>query len=228
MIKQDEGFVLSIHEYRESDGFVYFLSKEHGLLKMILPGYYKNKSKQLALGLEFSKVVYLSKYQIGRLNRITGGNSLETYQDQRNFSWLLNMALASELVIKFYQNNIHKEVYQLFERILITHRQEEDILKLLVLIFESQGIQPYVNACIVCGSSKINRLSFSQGGFLCQKHSSSKDDPNVLLCIYRLFNHEDLTKVPDNVLENTLKKLLQLLSYHSDAKINAAILRFHV
>lgn len=228
MIKQDVGFVLSIHAYRESDGFVYFLSKEHGLVKMILPGYYKSKSKQLALGLEFSKVAYLSKYQANRLNRITGGHSLETYQKERNFQWLLNMALASELVIKFHQNSAHMEFYKAFEAITSSKRQSEKLLELLALIFRTQGLQPYVDGCVLCGSNKINRLSFSQGGFLCQEHSYGKDDPHVLLCIHRLFRDESLKQVPEDVLEKSLKTLIDLLTYHSDAKINAAILRFRV
>lgn len=228
MIKQDEGFLLSIHEYREHDGFVYFLSKNHGLQKMVLPGYYRSQSKQLSLGLEFSKVAYLSKYEENKLNRITGGHLIEAYHAHRNLNWLLNLTLASELVIKFYQKTLHDSFYDYFESIIENTTQLAPLLQLLKLIFESEGLQPYVDSCVLCDSTAINTFSFSKGGFLCVKHSHRKDDANILLCIHRLFKDETLENVPHEVLEKTLQTLVKFLTYHSDTKINAATLRFRV
>ena len=221
MNNKSEGFVLSIHEYREHDGFVRFLSKDYGLLNFILPGYYRAKSKQGRLGIEFSNVEYHFNYRENSLNRIIGGQLLDGFFDLReDYDWLVDVSLTSEIITRMYQEENHDFYYRSFETMLRAENRSKLLPRLLLDISMLHGFSPYLQACIICGKPGINSFSIQEGGFLCSAHSHSKDEKDTLVLLYSLYKGKDVDVSEETRLE-VIGILVNYLSYHADIKINS-------
>ena len=101
MNESEKGFIISLTEYREHDAMIHFLGENHGLMRLVLPGYYRSKSKQHALGLQWSYVDYQFKYKENSLNTIISGELLEAYLLYRqDFEWLSFMTFVSEILVR--------------------------------------------------------------------------------------------------------------------------------
>lgn len=221
MNNKSEGYLLSIHEYREHDGFLRFLSKDYGLINLILPGYYKAKSKQSRLGIEFSKVEYQLNYRENSLNRVYGGQLLDGNFDRRvDFDWLINMSLVSELVLKLYDKRDHNFYYESFNTISKSNDPYKDLTLFLMTITEIEGFTPYLGGCIICDSKQINSFSIREGGFLCNNHSRTKDNKDVLMVLYTLHIKKEI-EVNEDIYLNVIKILINYLSYHAEIRINS-------
>lgn len=228
MNSEDLGFVLAIHEYREHDAFVTFLSRNHGLIRMVLPAYYKQNSKQLALGLEFSKVKYQSKFTADKLNRIYSGKLIDLYRQFRNdWDWLLDVSLLAELIIKFHSEENHTYFYNAFEQFLTLDTRQGALIQIIWDILAFEGIQPYLDSCVKCDSTKINSFSIREGGFLCVNHTHQRSDVTVLLQL-RALSLDKLNEVSLEESDQLLIDLMYYLSYHSEYQFNAWKLRSRV
>lgn len=221
MNNKSKGFLLSIHEYREHDGFVRFLSKDYGLLNFVLPGYYRAKSKQGRLGIEFSHVEYHFNYRENSLNRIIGGQLIDGFFDLReDFDWLVDLSLASEVITRMYQKEYHQFYYKGFEMILRSENRAKLLAKLLIDISKLHGFSPYLEACIICDKPNINSFSIKEGGFLCQEHSRKKDDKETLVFLYGLYLGKDLD-VSEETANKVIGILVNYLAYHAEIRINS-------
>ena len=221
MNNKSKGFVLSIHEYREHDGFIRFLSEDYGLLNFILPGYYRAKSKQGRLGIEFTYVEYQFNYRQNSLNRIIGGQLLDGYFDLReDYDWLVDMSLTSEIITKMYQEEHHKFYYRSFETMLRSDSRSKLLARLLMDISRLHGFAPYLEACIICDSPGINSFSIRDGGFLCTHHSRKKDNKDILILLYSLFLGKDV-EVDEEIRLKVIDLLVNYLAYHAEIKINS-------
>lgn len=225
---EDCGFVLSVHEYREHDAFVLFLGQKQGLIRLVLPGFYKQNSKQLALGQEFSLVQYQSNFEKNRLNRIYSGKLLNSYKDVRNdWDWLLNVSLCAELIMRFYDTIHHQYYYETFANFLLSEKQTYDLIHIIWDILAFEGIQPYCDHCVYCESTKINAFSIKDGGFLCTKHTHQRSDGRLLVQLHAL-NLDKLNEVNLESYELLLKTMMDYLIFHTDHYFNAWKLRSRV
>lgn len=218
----DKGFVVSVRDYREKDALVFFLGEHFGLRRYLLPGYYSPKSKQLALGLEFSFVRYRFNYQDGRLNRIISGELLDAFKTKRqDYEWLVLMSLSSEILLRFYDEALHSAMFERFRILIESDAIQTAVLDFIVWIIEMQGFTPEVNGCVICGSSRINQFSIAKGGFLCVEHASGHDEREMLLAIRRIFNHQSIEEDDDDFQKKRIVYLASYLEYHSDGKFNS-------
>lgn len=221
MSEQIEGFVLSITEYREHDAFIRFLSKEHGLINLVLPGYYKANSKQSRLGLEFSKVSYKLKYRENSLNRIHGGQLIEGFFHQReDFDWLLDASLLSELIIKLYIDEYKDDLYESYSYILSSEDRAKNISVFLFNLSKYHGIQAMLDSCVICGSTKINSFSINDAGFLCNVHSVKKDRVDLLELLVYLNRGIDLD-FEDSSYLSFIDLYIKYLSFYADVNIHS-------
>lgn len=219
MNNSEVGFILGLVPYREHDAMVHFLGTEHGLMRLVLPGYYKATSKQSSLGLEFSKVNYRFNYQENRLNRIIGGELVNAYLNHReNLDWLLWMSLVSELVIRTFDESYHAMYLRSFEKALESV-DSSSVIKIVVKIVHMQGFSPDVSGCIHCGETGINAFSIEEGGFVCGNHSHNvREDRNVLIGLNCAFRGLD---VADDVSLRVLEIVIEFLQYHGDYRFNS-------
>ncbi len=228
MSEQIEGFVLSIIEYREHDAFIRFLSKEHGLINLVLPGYYKANSKQSRLGLEFSKVSYNLKYRENSLNRIRGGQLIEGFFHQReDFDWLLDASLLSELIIKLYIDEYKDDLYESYSYILSSEDRAKNISLFLFNLSKYHGIQAMLDSCVICGSTKINSFSIKDAGFLCNVHSVKKDRVDLLELLVYLNRGIELD-FEDSSYLSFIDLYIKYLSFYADVNIHSWKLKTRV
>lgn len=212
---------MSIREYREHDGFVQFLSKDYGLLNFVLPGYYRAKSKQGRLGIGFSKVQYQFNYRPQSLNRIIGGQLVDGYFDLReDYDWLVDLSLASEIVVRMYQEEHHDFYYHSFESLIRSSNRLESLSKLLMQVLHYHGFSPYLEACVLCDNSGINSFSIKEGGFLCKNHSKRKDDKETLMVLYSLHLGKALEATEETSIK-VIEYLVNYLSHHAEIKITS-------
>lgn len=221
----DCGYVLAVVPYREHDAMITFLSENHGLMRLILPGYYKPKSKQGKLGLEYSYVKYESKFNDNQLNRITGGELLDGYLTRRSdFDWLLYSSCLSEITIRCYDEENHDLFYAMFAKGLRDTSQVITLIELVKNIIEIQGITPDVTGCVICGSSLISQFSVEQGGYLCQQHvrNHRHNQKELLIALKGLFTRESIRDYLEEIdAKQVLSVLIDYLEYHGDYKFNS-------
>lgn len=214
------GFVLGLVPYREHDAMVHFLGENVGMIRLVLPGYYKATSKQSSLGLEFSKVNYRFNYMEHRLNRIIGGELVNAYLNVRqDFDWLMWMSLISELMIRTYDDDYRANYLSMMADSL-QHLSKAKVLDFVVSIIVMQGFSPDVSGCTVCGASGVNCFSIEAGGYLCADHAPHdvRDDRNVLLGLNQAFRRQ---AVDETVAHSLLRIVIQFLEFHGDYRFNA-------
>ena len=215
------GYVLSITPYRETDGMVQFLGETSGLIRLVLPAYYKPKSKQGNLGLEFTYVRYRFNPQENRLNRIIGGDILNNYKELRsNMSWLLDMSLIREVLVRTYSGENEKWVYDAFHKFMQESDSRYQLVLFLVNTIERHGFNPDVSGCVVCGSPLINEFSVRQGGFLCNRHSHRQDPKYLLMMMKGLFSKSDVSKyAAEGKIDAVVERLLQYIEFYFDIRL---------
>lgn len=228
----DIGFVLSTTPYREFDCMVHFLGEKSGLIRLVVPGYYKPTSKQGSLGLEFSKVNYRFNFKENSLNRVRTGELLESHHQLRqNFKWLLQMSLICEIIIRTYDPSHHDIFYARMDKIMGSDATQIQIILAITEIIRLQGVSPNVDACVRCGDTGINTFSIEYGGFLCAKHSPSthKDSKMVLVALKGLFDNQNVEAYLKS-FDTTplLERLVRYLEYHSDMTLNSWQLMLNV
>lgn len=216
MNNSETGFVLGLVPYREHDAMVHFLGEKTGLIRLVLPGYYKSTSKQSSLGLEFSKVNYRFNFHQNRLNRITGGELIDGYIIERqSFEWLLWMSFVSEVLIRTYDEDFHDVYFEYYQYAL----KREKIIDFIVRIIQMQGFSPDVNGCILCGNPGINSFSVEAGGFLCQEHSGNvREDREFLIALNCALRYLDFEKDYEMRVYN---RLVEFLEFHGDYRFNS-------
>lgn len=225
MNNKDVGFIVSIVPYREHDAMVHFLGKEYGLLRLILPGYYRAKSKQARLGLEFSKVQYRFNYQDQKLNRIIGGESINAYlQVRQNLNWLMYMSLVSELTVRCYDPEDNFAFFQWFEKCIDSQDIERACIQFIVYLIQSQGFTPDVTGCVICGKTQVNAFDVQKGGYVCATHAPYhvKTSKEVMVALLGLFTGRLVEDYLNTINKQELLKILvEYLEFHGDYKFNS-------
>lgn len=228
MLKQNSnhseiGYVLSVVAYREHDAMVHFFGSESGLIRLVLPGFYKQGSKQGALGLEFTKVNYRFNPRKGHLNRIIGGEKVDIYPKSRlNSQWLMMVSILCELIIKYYQEADAKDLFTILDSNLSEDSSVIEVLNIISYITKKNGFMPHVSSCVKCDSTGINAFSIEHGGFLCNNHTGIRESRDVLLLIKALYDGNDLKgHVETDDAQHALELLVDYLEYHGEVRLNS-------
>lgn len=222
MNESEKGFVISLSEYREHDAMIHFLGEGHGLMRLVLPGYYRSKSKQHALGLQWSYVEYQFRYKENSLNRIISGELLEAnLMYRQDFEWLSFMTFVSELLVRTYDFGYHKNIFERFKNIVQNKVDVLVVIGLIKLLIDIHGFTPNTDACVVCRSKKIDSFSVEHGGFLCQEHSTRKNDKLTLVLIYQVFHELELSSCDEKTQYDILNILVSYFEFHGDYRFNS-------
>lgn len=228
MNEQDRGYLLAVTPYKEHDALLSFLGKDYGRLNLILPGFYKASSKQIALGLEFSQVEYIFNYKKESLLRVKQGRLINGFRDLReDYDWLLRVSLMSEVILKLYDAKHLDFLYQIYDKAMQEKARALSVIEFLADMIELAGFSPSVSHCVHCDSSKINQFSIEEGGFLCVDHALKLEESAYLRKIYRLFHHH-FTDISEEESEVFIRLLAKYLAYHSDLRFHSIALFNHV
>lgn len=208
--------MLSVTPYRESDAMVALLSEAHGLVRMVIRGYYKATSKQLHLGLEYSYVRYQSAFKTSRLNTVIGGELIESYRAFRtDFEWLSQASLFCEIIQKTY---VSDSIAFYCEALHLLFSKTSSLMQVLVQYLSDLGIQPQIDHCVHCSSQQFQAFSIKDGGFLCKTHAMHHQEMEELLAIYRMFEGKN---VPEALFTRVFSVLIRYFEYHNDIIIRS-------
>lgn len=215
------GVVLSITPYQEHHAMTHFLSKDYGLLRFVLQGFYKPQSKMQAIGMPFAEVSYRTDYKPNRLLKAYGGELHHAYIEQReDYDWLVWMSLLSELIIHNYEYCEHDQLYT----DLVDNLESLDyrkVINLVVSIIQGLGIRPYLEGCVVCDDHRIHGFSSELGGFTCQIHSSQKETYEYLVLLGQIFNDKEISTQDDLLISQTIINLVRYLEFHTNIKYHS-------
>lgn len=226
MNNQDSGFVLSVQPYREHDAMVLFLGETYGLIRLVLPGFYKASTKQGALGIEFTKVLYRFNYRENQLLRIQTGELKNPYLKQRDtLDWLLKAQFLSELCTRYFDEAQKQDWLKWLSTYLETP-SDTYLIYVVAQLIVYLGYVPYVEGCLITHDSKVSDFSIEKGGFVSAPYRTheSKVTLDVLKGMRHLFgsksiNMEYLEALEDKVI--LLQVLVSYLEYHTDTNFGS-------
>lgn len=204
MNEWSEVIVLKNSDYREADAILDVLSAEYGKITFVARGIRKPKSKNA----NSCNLFCYSRFQYDKKsNTIQNLKVAETIKSFRKIHEdLYKQSIASVMVE--VMNKIEVEdseaSFYLLKTSLTYLETTDNALCLLGLFFAKvcsmSGISPYVDGCVLCGTSKnIATISLIDGGFVCSScmHACGYGKKEVsTLKFFRLFNKASIDDFP--------------------------------
>ena len=229
-----EGIVLSSMDYREKDTLISVLTKEFGRLSFVAKGTMSINSKNAPACLPYTSSEFCFDYREGKtvfpLKTAKIKNSRRQVREDLD---LLSFAgLLCELAEKCTEQAVvSDEIYQALETAL--DRLKEDcylsVCLYLGFVMRMLGIDPVVDECVLCGSTKVSTISIKEGGFVCaacrtkvQAQANTLDD----LVHFRLLNkgtfeHFDLLKSKITTSFEDVSMMMKFLSHHGALRVRS-------
>ncbi|HZJ86778.1 MAG TPA: DNA repair protein RecO [Erysipelothrix sp.] len=223
---EDTGYVISNTPYREYDAMILFLGEKYGLLRFVLRGYYRPTSKQMNLGLEYSKVKYRFNYRENSLLSVQNGELINVYASNReDYDWLTLMSLYSEILTRFYSPEEHSFWLNVSEDVFKGINLKKIILILSELIIKL-GITPHVSSCVMSGNTIVSDFSIEKGGFVSKEYrtQNSQVTLEMLKYIRVLFTKEKIKEKIFDGFNDTFalsQLLIEYIEYHESITLNS-------
>ena len=229
-----EGIVLSSMDYREKDSLISVLTRDFGRLSFVAKGTMSVHSKNAPACLPYTSSEFCFDYREGKtvfpLKTAKIKNSRRQVREDLD---LLSFAgLLCELSEKITEQGVVcHDVYQILEQTL-NHLNEDPYLSIcLFLAFSLRylGVDPVVDECVLCGSTKVSAISVKEGGFVCascrpmvQAMSCSLDD----LVHFRLvnkagFEHFDVLKTKAKYTFQDVSVMMDFFIHHSALRVRS-------
>lgn len=229
-----EGIVLSSMDYREKDTLMSVLTKEVGRISFVAKGTMSVHSKNAPACLPFTSSEFCFDYKEGKtvfpLKTARIKNSRRQLREDLD---LLNLAgLLCELSEKITEQGMSEE--ELFHQLetALDHLKEDRYLScslFLAFVLKWIGIDPVVDECVLCGSTKVSSISIKEGGFVCQ---SCRPKVQASACTledlihFRLINkasfeHFDLLKQRSQFTFNDVSMMMDFLVHHAGIRLNS-------
>jgi len=222
------GIVLNQVDYRENDIIIKVLTQEMGIVSFVVRGAKKAKSKNNSGCLQFSKSEFLFNYVESKsMFNLKTATLIKSYLKDD----LINISLQSiftEIIDKSYDLDNYKDYYELLDFTLEHLNENKYLISSLYIanILYLQGINPFVDGCTNCGNTCVVNLSFSMGGFLCEKCNDSNQKLEIeILKKFRLINKAKITNY-DQIKDikfnsNDFKLIMEFYIFQSNIKVNA-------
>ena len=229
-----EGIVLTSMDYREKDTLISVLTKEFGRLSFVAKGTMSINSKNAPACLPYTSSEFCFDYREGKtvfpLKTAKIKNSRRQVREDLD---LLSFAgLLCELAEKCTEQGVvSNEVYQTLESAL-DHLKEDKYLSTalyLAFVMRTLGIDPVVDECVLCGSTKVSTISIREGGFVCascrphvQAQANTLDD----LVHFRLLNkatfeHFDVLKSKITTSFEDVSMMMKFLCHHGALRVRS-------
>jgi DNA repair protein RecO (recombination protein O) len=223
MNEKTEGLVLKELDYRENSIILTVLSREYGRLSFIVQGARRMTSKNRAGTLPYTRNEYQFDYKEGRnIFRLKTAVSLELFRwVHEDLNASCAAAVLAELLDAFANDDADRDTaefqYELYLEALkmLNEKRPADLVLAVSVsqLMKKEGIAPYVDGCVLCGSSQVSAVSVSEGGFLCPKcvlKSSGRQLPSDSLQRFRLVSKAEQRHMP--LLADRMDTCLQELS----------------
>ncbi len=165
-----QALVLSVGEYKDKDGLVKVLTTD-SILTLYARGLFKPNSKNLRLVQPFSYNEFMIEDKTKMPLLLQGQTIHYYYHIQEDLFKSSCCFVLHDLISKT------KKEENLFNVVLDCWNAADKDLDdfyfwaciILKYCIEQEGIQPFIQGCVHCESTRVETLSVKDGGFLCEK-----------------------------------------------------------
>ncbi|MEG0240647.1 DNA repair protein RecO [Anaerorhabdus sp.] len=196
------GLVLKESEYRENDALLTVLTKEYGKLTFTARGVKKMTSKSATSCMPYvlSEFVFdyvedKSMFTIKNASIKTSNRFLQENLEKMNIAAIFSEIVDKSLPQGVLDEDVNDAYFDLLVFCLDKLNQEKEHALILCLFLAQMlnylGIPPVVDECVLCGNTKVNRISIEEGGFICSdclSEISNNNETQMDLKRFRLIN----------------------------------------
>jgi DNA repair protein RecO (recombination protein O) len=188
-----EALILKVDPYKEADGLLQVLSKEHGKLTILARGILKGNSKNAASIQPITQcnMILDLKEPISLLHSAA---IIDFYRPVKEDILRLSVAsLIGEIAMQVASSHQPDNyLYSITKDALSGCATYPAILVgclYVSLILKEMGIAPMVDGCVVCDDTKVSAISVSEGGFVCSRCSKNVSSKSYEANFSRLFRY---------------------------------------
>lgn len=172
MNEKIEGIVIQNRDYRDHDAILRVLSPTSGKIDFIARGLRKMTSKNAGSTQLFQHSYFYYNEKGDGLQLLKSAESIQNHRHLREE--LLKQCMAEVMceIMGKVEIDEEQEMFNLLD-VSLTHlegsKNAYTILSLfMAIILHYQGIDPFVDGCVLCGKEKdITAISIRDGGFIC-------------------------------------------------------------
>ncbi|GAA3627149.1 DNA repair protein RecO [Lactobacillus hamsteri] len=176
-LKEVQGIIFKRQKYKEADLLAKIMTKENGIITLVVKGALRPKSKLGAATLNFSYgdyVIYTSGH---------GLSNLRTYKEVRQFDGLYNdltknayasfiLDLIDHAFVEYQPLGRYYDLADFALKKINDGVDAEMITQIVQMqLLSAYGVEPQLRQCVICGRQKgIFDYSIKLGGVICSDH----------------------------------------------------------
>jgi DNA repair protein RecO (recombination protein O) len=239
MNEKTDVIVLSQTLYKEHDALVKVLSFDYGLMTFLARGVQKMQSKNRGVIQAYGIYQYhFDLKSLSALNILKQGELLVSNHHIQGD--LMRSSIASlvfelsEFMLRNESNpELIKDYYTYLSNQLKRINEEDKLQHIIVLalvhFIHRYGIEPQLDACVLCDDTHVNSFSVEEGGFVCascQKQIHSPIYSPEFLRHLRISSrvnetHFDQYKMNFDVSTDLVKIWLHFIEYHTGIQLKS-------
>jgi DNA repair protein RecO (recombination protein O) len=224
MIEEVTGIVLSEQTYGEKSKIINILTKEKGIIGLMVKGARSLKSPLRTVSTKLTYGTFIIYYKKDKLSILKEVNIIDNFNNIRKDIELISY--ASYLVDLSYQVYKHNNNELIFDNLisslikLNTGFNPNVITNILELKYlDYLGVLPVLDSCVECGNTdNIVTLSSDKGGYLCS--NCRTNEPIIsskAIKLIRMYYYVDISKIDNiSVGEDVINEINTFLDNYYD------------
>lgn len=205
MIENVTGIVVSEHNYGEKSKIINILTREKGIIGLMVKGGRSLKSPLRSVSSKITYGTFNIFYKKDKLSKLNEVSIIDNFSNIKKD--IILISYASYLVDLAYQVTKHKPDKIVFDNLIISLDKINkgfnpivitNILELKYL--DNLGVLPVLDSCVDCGrKDNIVTLSSLKGGMLCKDCANREPIiSNKAIKLIRMYYYVDIKKI-DNI-----------------------------
>ncbi len=202
MLENVTGIVVSEHNYGEKSKIINLLTREKGIIGLMVKGARSLKSPLRSVTSKITYGTFNIVYKKDKLSKLNEVSVIDNFSNIKKD--IILISYASYLVDLAYQVMKHKNDKLVFDNLILSLKKINsglnpnvisNILELKYL--DNLGVLPVLDSCVECGNKdNIVTLSSSRGGYLCK--DCVLNEPimsNKAIKLIRMYYYVDISKI---------------------------------
>ena len=219
-MREVEGIVLRIQDYKENDKLVNILVRNEGIITLYGRGMNKITSKLATSCLPYMVSHFvIEENDVKSILQLRSCSRVKLFKNCREdlVKQMIAMCICdyAYAISKDEANEIFDLVYETLCILEETSTPELVYAIYLKEIAELIGVEPQVDGCVICGgTTRISTVSVDEGGFICENcntygHRSSKDYLYLfrVICKAKYMNMANISYTQSEII-NVLETLI--------------------